>query len=587
MTFKNMKLKKSLLVAFAAGMLPLLLIIIFSIANQRNLQGQFNELVDTHIRCNTLVREVRYHANSMARDVRELGLVTGNSTRTKELKDSISSHQSELEAGLTELNSLYPLNDNLMRIYDDALTSWIAEVPSIMQAFESGNTLLGADLLVNQCVPAMKTMSTAATNLTDALTTARDNALAHQQNYSSVSMVIIICVVVLAVALMLFVMVRLIRAIVPPLEAARNAMEGMRQGNLKVPVDYRSSSEIGDMCEALRTSQKILADVVDDISRTTGQMAKGNFDVELTAVFPGDLRPIQDSISQFVLRMSETISNISQSADQVSAGSEQVSNSSQSLAQGATEQASAVQELSATINDISTNAKQTAHAAEEANVAMGNISNSSEEIGKIIATIENIAFQTNILALNAAVEAARAGAAGKGFAVVADEVRNLASKSDEAAKATKDLIENSISAVNGGADVVGKVTESLEKTTVLTNSVVEMMDSVAEAVENQTNAIAQITEGIDQISAVVQTNSATSEECAAASEELSSQASIMHQLMSEFRISNKLNYSSPSVSHFSSGSGDSSWGGSAAAADPIDEPIVGGRNDNPFGSMKY
>ena len=264
--------------------------------------------------------------------------------------------------------------------------------------------------------------------------------------------------------------------------------------------------------------------------------------------------------------------------------------------------------MSATINDISTNAKQTAHAAEEArksvgqagsqvsasndyvkqlNVAMGNISNSSEEIGKIIATIENIAFQTNILALNAAVEAARAGAAGKGFAVVADEVRNLASKSDEAAKATKDLIENSISAVNGGADVVGKVTESLEKTTVLTNSVVEMMDSVAEAVENQTNAIAQITEGIDQISAVVQTNSATSEECAAASEELSSQASIMHQLMSEFRISNKLNYSSPSVSHFSSGSGDSSWGGSAAAADPIDEPIVGGRNDNPFGSMKY
>ena len=305
-----MKLKKSLLVGFAAGMLPLLLIIIFSIANQRNLQGQFNELVDTHIRCNTLVREVRYHANSMARDVRELGLVTGNSTRTKELKDSISSHQSELEAGLTELNSLYPLNDNLMRIYDDALTSWIAEVPSIMQAFESGNTLLGADLLVNQCVPAMKTMSTAATNLTDALTTARDNALAHQQNYSSVSMVIIICVVVLAVALMLFVMVRLIRAIVPPLEAARNAMDGMRQGNLKVPVNYRSDSEIGDVCEALRASQKILADVVDDISKTTGQMAKGNFDVELTAVFPGDLRPIHDSISQFVLRMSETISNI-------------------------------------------------------------------------------------------------------------------------------------------------------------------------------------------------------------------------------------------------------------------------------------
>jgi methyl-accepting chemotaxis protein len=165
---------------------------------------------------------------------------------------------------------------------------------------------------------------------------------------------------------------------------------------------------------------------------------------------------------------------------------------------------------------------------------MEKISNSSVEIGKIIATIEDIAFQTNILALNAAVEAARAGTAGKGFAVVADEVRNLASKSDKAAKATKDLIEGSISAVTEGGQVVNKVTEALQQTNESARQVTAQMDIVVSAVEEQTAAIAQVTEGVDQISSVVQTNSATAQESAAASEELSAEAASLKQLVGRF-----------------------------------------------------
>ena len=187
-------------------------------------------------------------------------------------------------------------------------------------------------------------------------------------------------------------------------------------------------------------------------------------------------------------------------------------------------------------NNASQSLNESSEYMQQMVAAMERISESSSEIGKIIDTIENIAFQTNILALNAAVEAARAGSAGKGFAVVADEVRNLASKSDQAAKATKDLIDRSINSVKDGNEIVQKVSAALQATSERAGLVMMSVQEITKAAEEESESIAQVTEGIDQISSVVQTNSATSEESAAASEELSSQAALMKELLARFKL---------------------------------------------------
>ncbi len=391
----------------------------------------------------------------------------------------------------------------------------------------------------------------------------RDNAAEVYQEVAIVRITVgVLCAVV--AAFIIFVTLLILRREGRELMVMESAIG--RLGRLELTADreleafYGRTDEIGMIAQTTHHVCDCLRKTIDDIGRILGEMASGNIAVDVVkneSYYIGDFKVLAESLKSIRAHLMDVMRKIAQIANQVDHEANQVSAGAQALSQGTMQQKDSINGLVSNVTDITEQIKNSTIRCSDASdlvsratgyateadtrmeqliAATKNIDQSSSQIGGIIKTIEDIAFQTNILALNAAVEAARAGSAGKGFAVVSDEVRNLASKSSEAAKSTSTLIGRSVRDVKTGTESTDLVISAMQVISECIQSIKTLMDEIALASVQQSEMIASVENRIKEVSRVTEENSVAAKESAEVSNELSNQARTLNHLIGQFRI---------------------------------------------------
>ena len=317
-----------------------------------------------------------------------------------------------------------------------------------------------------------------------------------------------------------------------------------------VPISDRMGATFDALTENNLNNTRAMIDEAD----STAEMAEAVILITLIVVLVISILLATLIIRSVNRSITEGVNAIADANHQVLSASDQIATSATSLAEGASTQASSVEQVSATIEESTATNNQNAENAREANTlsmeanqaaqegdgkikalmaSMDEITEASQQIAKIIKTIDEIAFQTNLLALNAAVEAARAGEHGLGFAVVADEVKNLAGRSAQAAKETAGIIETAIEKIKEGSQIASQTNESFGRILEKAKKTSDLIGEIAASVKEQAEGMNQIAETMGQIDQITQQNAATSEEAAAASEQMNAQANAMMESVAD------------------------------------------------------
>ncbi|MGN2370324.1 methyl-accepting chemotaxis protein [Clostridium cagae] len=556
--FKNFSIRRKVRTSFSIILVFTLVFMIMSLMSLQFVSNKITKLYNEPFKAVDITWNMKTEFLKMQRDMYQ-ALIEQKEDKIKTNISSVEDQLKLLEEDIISLRKIYTDDNNLINKFEDNMGEVKDEREEIYSLLLNNKDLEAYTLITGKYDEGIQN---ARENLIEIGETTNNNALTFVQEAEKTrNLIFILAAIILILMIGSIIMIsRIIQSsLLEGINHVKKVSEDLSEGNLNIDNSYVSDDEMGEMSRDLNETIENLSGYINDISRVIENIANENLNVETLIEYKGNFKPIKDSLDNIIGSFNSIFKNIHQASDLVASSSEEIASTTQSLSDGAVEQSNAVEDLFSKFNEvlikINKNTESTKKAdevfentrrmvldgnkkMEELMISMNRIDEMSNEIEAIISTIEDIASQTNLLALNAAIEAARAGDAGKGFAVVAEEVKLLAEQSSKEVKHTNQIIQNSMKFIKNSNVLAKETLDALEDIVKNVDHTAELVKQIANSSEYESEALGDMSVKVDKISEVIQMNSATAEETAAATQELASQAELLEQEISKFRLKN-------------------------------------------------